>query len=68
VTSGVAPQEAEIERVNDELNDGLRTCRSVLNDYRAILSGKTVAANDAIGTDGSQSMVEAWRTQEDSNL
>jgi hypothetical protein len=41
--------DAKIEETNLQLNDGLETCRSVVNDYRALILGvgNAAAANDA---------------------
>jgi hypothetical protein len=32
------PDEADVEQVNSELNEGLQTCRSVIANYRTLLS------------------------------
>jgi hypothetical protein len=40
VAGGDIPPEADIDKTNAELNQGLRTCRSMLNDYRAALTGE----------------------------
>ena len=31
------PDEADVEQVNSELNEGLQTCRSVVANYRTLL-------------------------------
>jgi hypothetical protein len=31
--------ETEVEEVNSRLADGLRACRSIVSDYRAMISG-----------------------------
>ena len=59
------PLETDIEKANAELDQGLKSCRSMLNDYRAALTGEQTAHDG--GTDGAI-MAEEWRTQEDSNL
>ena len=33
------PEEADVNEVNSQLNDGLRTCRSVVSNYRTLLAG-----------------------------
>ena len=33
------PEEADVEEVNSQLDEGLQTCRSVLANYRTLLSG-----------------------------
>jgi hypothetical protein len=40
VAGGDPPREADIDKTNAELDQGLRTCRSMLNDYRAALTGE----------------------------
>jgi len=42
------PEEADVEEVNSQLNQGLQTCRSVLTNYRTLLSGvdARVSSND----------------------
>jgi hypothetical protein len=51
VAGGDPPREADIDKTNAELDQGLRTCRSMLNDYRAALTGeqevRAPAADDA---------------------
>ena len=32
------PEEADVEEVNSQLDEGLQTCRSVLANYRTLLS------------------------------
>lgn len=38
------PSDETIEETNLQLNDGLETCRSVVNDYRALILGVGTAA------------------------
>ena len=66
--SGDAPPEAEIDKLNEQINDGLKTCRSMMNDYRAVLSSTGAQTPSVEVSDGSDSLVGNWRTQEDSNL
>ena len=33
------PEEADVEEVNSQLSEGLQTCRSVVANYRTLLSG-----------------------------
>ena len=42
------PEEADVEEVNSQLTEGLQTCRSVLANYRTLLSGvdARVSSND----------------------
>ena len=59
------PLETDIEKANAELDQGLKSCRSMLNDYRAALTGEQAMHEG----DGERAAVVAqWRTQEDSNL
>jgi hypothetical protein len=52
VAGGDPPREADIDKTNAELDQGLRTCRSMLNDYRAALTGeqevRAPAADDEV--------------------
>lgn len=59
------PLDADIERTNAELDQGLKSCRAMLNDYRAVLTGEQDERED-LG--GGQATAAQWRTQEDSNL
>jgi hypothetical protein len=33
-------QHAEVEELNSRLADGLKACRSIVSDYRAIITGE----------------------------
>ena len=33
------PRESDIERESSRLNEGLKSCRAVVNNYRAMMSG-----------------------------
>lgn len=33
------PEEADVNEVNSQLDEGLESCRSVVSNYRALLSG-----------------------------
>ena len=57
--------DTQIEQANAELDQGLKTCRSMVNDYRAVLTGEATAYDDDTAR---AIMAEEWRTQEDSNL
>jgi hypothetical protein len=37
------PLEAEIEKANSSLTAGLKACRSILSDYRAMMAGEESA-------------------------
>ena len=37
--SGTDPREPDFEQANDQLNEGLKNCRAVVNNYRAMLFG-----------------------------
>ena len=34
------PREADLEKVSSSLNDGLKTCRTMVADYRLMLGGQ----------------------------
>ena len=57
--------DTQVQKANAELDQGLKSCRSMLNDYRAALTGEQTVheAEPGSPTSGMQ-----WRTQEDSNL
>jgi hypothetical protein len=59
------PIKTEIQQAQVELDQGLKSCRSMLNDYRAALTGEHAAHEEA--AEDHSSAVQ-WRTQEDSNL
>ena len=41
------PSDAELDELSAKLNDGLKTCRSMVENYRAMLIGEqNVPAND----------------------
>ena len=41
------PSDAELDELSAKLNEGLKTCRSMVENYRAMLSGnESVPAND----------------------
>jgi hypothetical protein len=42
----VPPEEADMSDVNSQLDEGLRTCRSVVANYRTLLSGVDVRTSD----------------------
>lgn len=63
MSSGIDPRDADIEKASEELSDGLKACRSMLNDYRLAL----LAESSAQSGDGN-ALLKEWRTQEDSNL
>lgn len=41
----------KMEEVSDRLEEGLRTCRSVLNDYRQLLSNNSNEFDEGQGID-----------------
>ena len=60
-------REAEIEQASNALSDGLKTCRSVLNDYRATLSGDASSqSTEAQGSTDHQSRIDVLRAQHES--
>jgi hypothetical protein len=49
MTNGDDPDDTEFEQASSQLDQGLKSCRSVLNNYRAILSDDH-AENDNNGS------------------
>ena len=41
------PPEGEFEAANSRLNEGLKTCRSVVSNYKALLSSEQTALSPA---------------------
>jgi hypothetical protein len=39
MSGGENPRDGEFEQASSRLNQGLKSCRSVVNNYRAILTG-----------------------------
>jgi len=47
MTNEQRPSDAELDELSAKLNDGLKTCRSMVENYRAMLIGEqNVPAND----------------------
>ena len=44
--SGNDPREPDFEQANSQLNEGLKSCRAVVNNYRAMLAGDHGGADD----------------------
>ena len=44
------PLESDIDEVSARLTDALKTCRSVVANYKALLTNDQAAAEDANGT------------------
>ena len=44
-----SPNECDFERESSRLNDGLKSCRAMVDTYRAMISGENEPANDAGG-------------------
>jgi len=42
----LSPGEANVSEVNSQLQDGIQSCRSVVANYRNLLSGHEVSSND----------------------
>jgi hypothetical protein len=43
------PTEADFEEASSRLAESLKSCRSVVNDYRVLLTGEQVAPSDDPG-------------------
>jgi hypothetical protein len=41
VTDGEAPQQAAFDQASSQLNQGLKSCRTLLENYRVMLTGQT---------------------------
>jgi len=52
------PDEANVDQVNSELSEGLQTCRSVVANYRTLLSSvdHELAGNDNVPGAGSDTL------------
>lgn len=46
------PEEADLNEVNSQLDQGLQTCRSVVANYRSLLSGDDAHPADNDNDDG----------------
>ena len=42
----LSPGEANVSEVNSQLQDGIQSCRSVVANYRNLLSAHEVSSND----------------------
>ena len=40
------PDEANVKELNSQLQDGIQSCRSVISNYRNLLSGNDGSSND----------------------
>lgn len=49
MSGGEDPRKADIEQANSQLEQGLKSCRSVIANYKVILAGER-AANLNLGT------------------
>ena len=45
-TEQLPPDEANVNDVNSQLQDGLQSCRSVIANYRSLLAGHEDSSND----------------------
>ncbi|MFL6721595.1 MAG: hypothetical protein ACJ8FT_07305 [Sphingomonas sp.] len=81
MTGDDEPLSADFEEESSKLKEALKSCRTVVNNYRAILGGQQSGSNarsdsgkDGSGPSGDRARgrdviaQEGWRTQEDSNL
>jgi hypothetical protein len=55
VPGGDNPRDTdEVEQASSKLNEGLKSCRSMLNDYRAVIGGEQdLSDNDNLPGEGS---------------
>ena len=47
MTSPTRPGDENFVAANSQLNDGLKSCRAVLSNYRSLLAGESVGEADA---------------------
>jgi hypothetical protein len=45
VHGGNGPRDADLDEASSQLSEGLKMCRSVIDNYRSMLSGEIAAAN-----------------------
>ena len=46
MAGGDAPRDADLDEASLKLSEGLKVCRSVIDNYRSMLSGERAAADD----------------------
>ena len=52
MASGDDPRDADYQQASSQLSDGLKTCRAVVENYRAMMTGEiALPANDIDGFD-----------------
>jgi hypothetical protein len=49
VPTPIDPQDSNFDQANSQLSDGLRSCRTVVSNYRALLAGD---ADEGLGNAG----------------
>ena len=49
VPTPIDPQDSNFDQANSQLSDGLRSCRSVVSNYRALLAGDS---DEGLGNGG----------------
>ena len=67
MTDANTPQEVEIEQANAKLSEGLKSCRSVVENYRSML-GAGEAANDGDAPAAANDDVSITDGQRDGSL
>jgi hypothetical protein len=67
VTSGDDPRDADFEQASSQLNEGLKNCRSMLNDYRVMLTGKGQNDNEEPGGGDIGRSVSAFDSKSESD-
>ena len=53
MTGEQQPQQADVDEVNSQLQEGLKSCRTMVSSYRALLTGEQPA--DDASNDNAQS-------------
>lgn len=46
MAGGDAPRDTDLDETNLKLSEGLKVCRSVIDNYRSMLSGESAPADD----------------------
>ena len=49
------PNDAEVNEVNSQLQEGIQSCRSVVANYRTLLSGHEESVNDNLPAESAPS-------------
>ena len=53
------PSQPDLGELSDQLQDGIETCRSVIANYRSLLTDEQLAANSSESDDDSEALQES---------